>query len=192
MLRAFLIVLVGAWLAMGASMVPSVAAETLLDAAKEDLRHQKLSPDQQEQIEDKAVEHMVDRFALFTSCQPINITIEDLNSAGKKLGLTKADIQTNVESRLRAARIYTNKHSPYHLYLHIVVAVVGQDFYIHVEFRKLLFDLRYTELPGLAITWTEGMTDTHKGSGSYILSSLSQRLDRFIADYLQVNKEACK
>ena len=193
MLRGFLIVLVGVWLAMGAFMVPVMAAETLLDAVRKDHRYQKLSPDQQERIEDKALKHMLDRFDLFTNCEPMAIVVEDLSSAGKKLGLTNADIQANVESRLRAARIYTNQRTPH--YLHIVVSVIGRAFSIDVEFKKSLFDSLYTELQGGAGTWRDGITGTHggrgRGGGSYILSGLSQMLDRFIADYLRVNETAC-
>ena len=184
--------LFNAWLTIGAFLVPVVYAETLLDAVRKDPRYQALTPDQQEQIEDKAFEQMMDQFDLFANCQPLAVTVADASKTENKLGLTKADIQAAVESRLRGARLYTTKLAT--PYLRIGITIVGNAFSVHLQLIKRLSDDTYSQMYGLATTWEDGYTGTHGGGfggGSFILSSLSQLLDRFIADYLRINEAAC-
>ncbi len=183
--------LFSAWLAIGAFLVPVAYAETLLDAVRKDSRYQALTTDQQKQVEDKVFEQMVDQFLLFTNCQPLGVIVRE-NKEGDTLGLTKADIQAAVESRLRSARLYTPKFAIPHLDIGLVI--IGDAFSITMHLIKRLSDDTYSRMYGLAVTWRNGYTGTHGGGftgGNLILSSLSQLLDRFIADYLRVNEVAC-
>ena len=186
------LLLLSAWLAIGAFLVPVAHAETLLDAVRKDPRYQALTPDQQEQIDNKAIKQMMDKFDLFANCQPLAVTVTDASKTENKLGLTKADIQAAVESRLRGARLYTPKFAT--PYLRIGIMIVGNAFSVHLHLVKRLVDDTYSQMHGLATTWMDGFTGTHGGGsagGSFILSSLSQVLDRFIADYLRINEAAC-
>lgn len=132
-------------------------------------------------------------FELFTSCQPVSLVVESLGTDAEKIVLTRTDIINAVESRLRAARIYTDKSlQPY---ISIAVNVVGQAFSIDFQLHKALYD-RGIGLAGLAPTWSKVLTGTHGNrgyeSGSYILSLLSRLLDEFLAEYLRVNEKACE
>ena len=43
----------------------------------------------------------------------------------------------------------------------------------------------------LVTTWDAGFIGTHGGNSGYILSSLSQHLDRFLTECLRVNEAVC-
>lgn len=53
------------------------------------------------------VKDRVDRFRLWTGCQPVGLLVESLSESATEIGLTEESIQTLIRSRLRAARIYT-------------------------------------------------------------------------------------
>ena len=40
-------------------------------------------------------------------------------------------------------------------------------------------------------TWRIGTYGTHGGDAGYILQALSEKLDKFILEYLRVNESAC-
>ena len=40
--------------------------------------------------------------------------------------------------------------------------------------------------------WETGSYGTHGGDADYILQAVSERLDRFILEYLRVNETACR
>ena len=187
------------WATIGLFPVLAADAETLLDVVKDvvkqDPRSGTWTPEQQRQVEKGALDQIQDRFELFAGCSPVGVTVEKLSDDGKKIGLTVGDLQAAIESRLRAARIY-NANKPAVPYLRIVVVVQGPSFAATVSFRKLLVDQTHTQLPGPATTWVGGYVGTHGSrgheAGHFILSSLSQVMDRFIAEYLEINDSACQ
>ena len=48
------------------------------------------------------------------------------------------------------------------------------------------------EQSGYAATWETGNYGTHAGNAGYIMQIVSERLDRFILEYLRVNETACR
>ncbi len=73
----------------------------------------------------------IDRFALYTGCQPVGLIIEELPDDAANIGLTKQRMQTAVESRLRGAKIYEEKEesvNPDWAYLYVRVGVARQVF----------------------------------------------------------------
>ena len=48
----------------------------------------------------------IDRFELFTDCQPMGLVVEGVPPDASEIGLTRESIIAAVESRLRAARLY--------------------------------------------------------------------------------------
>ena len=133
----------------------------------------------------------LDRFQLYTNCKPVYTVVEGLPEIAKQLGLTRSDIQVTVESRLRAARIYTIEPGTPNLY--VAVRIVGVAFSINIELEKKFFDVSSNNF-GIASTWSKGMTGvigSGGGGANYIVGLLGQLLDRFVVDYLRVNEKAC-
>ena len=128
-----------------------------------------------------------DRFRLFNECEPMDLLVilED-DAAG--LGLTEGRVRTLAESRLRAARLFSDETVTYLL---VYVNVAGRAFSLAVEYRKLVYDAASQEL-GLSTTWSDGATGTHGGGGTFIVQSLSEALDGFVLEYLRVNEDACR
>ena len=129
----------------------------------------------------------VDRFALFTDCQPMGLVVEGLPPDASEIGLTRESIIAAVESRLRAARLYDAEAT--HL-LYVNVNVAGRAFSYSLELKKLVYDLS-SGTPFLAATWHTGATGTHGGNAGYILSGVSEAMDRFLVAFLRVNETAC-
>ena len=139
----------------------------------------------------------MERFRLFTSCQSMVTLVAPLGDDAAAISLTKAALQAAVESRLRAARLYTTLSPllfypgpPTHPSLSVRVHVVGLAFYISVQLEKYVTDA--SGLNDSAVTWESSVTGTHGRNASYIVSNLSELLDKFLADYLRVNEAACE
>ncbi len=94
------------------------------------------------------------------------------------------------ESRLRAARLDTEDWAKADLArLYVKVNVVGPAFNVLVQYNKFLTDA--FGAAGSAATWHSGDAGTLGGDASYIVSVLSQHLDKFLVAYLRVNEPAC-
>ena len=131
-----------------------------------------------------------DRFRLFADCGPMFLIVGGLSEDATKTGLTKESIQAAGESRLRSARLYIGANTAALQYLYIAVNVVGGGFSVGLEFSKWVFDsLSGEEL--YAVTWGADSTGTHGGDSGFLLSAVSQHLDKFLVEYLRVNEEAC-
>ena len=59
-----------------------------------------------------------------------------------------------------------------------------------MEYRKQVRDLASGEV-NVTTTWDTGATGTHGGDAAYIVSAVSEYLDRFLTQYLRVNEAAC-
>lgn len=129
-----------------------------------------------------------DRFKLWNSCGPMSLLVESLPEDATNIGLTKEAIVTSVRSRLRAARLYVSGVTPY---IYVNVNVVGRAFGIGIGYNKWVFDPASNE-EGMATVWTIGSTGTHGRNSNYIVSSVSQHIDKFIDEYFRVNEEACR
>ena len=129
-----------------------------------------------------------DRFRLFADCGPMGLVVEELNEDATKIGLTKESIQAAAESRLRSARLYNTNGDPY---LSIQVNVAGRGFSVRLEFRKWVSDPLSGE-EAYAATWKNGATGIAASGSGFILSTISQYLDRFLVEFLRVNEAACE
>lgn len=129
-----------------------------------------------------------DRFRLWNNCQPMDLSVESLSKGEVQIGLTKEKIEISVRSRLRAARLYDMSTVPF---LYVNVHVVGRAFSSSVEYNKIVTD-HATGEKSAAATWSTHGTGTHGGDAGYILSAIAEYMDRFIDEYLRVNKDACK
>ena len=129
---------------------------------------------------------------LFTGCAPMNLLVEELDSEDTRAtGLTTKAIENAAESRLRAARLFVPLEKQIDdQFLYIRVSIVGSAFSIKVELGRYLDNLGHG-IGGIAKVWDASSTGTHGGNGQYILGSVSQHLDEFIASYLRANEEHC-
>ena len=128
------------------------------------------------------------RFELFNECRPMYLIVEGLPPDAAAVDLTLERISTLAESRLRAARLFSDDLRRTYLYVNVTVA--GSAFSVRVEFHKRLFD-PVSDETWPARTWNEGTTGRHVGDGGYIMQTLSESLDRFLLEYLRVNEDSC-
>lgn len=138
----------------------------------------------------RSAEDRLARFQLYNGCQPFELLVEDYSSDEdyREIGLTGQAIQNLAESRLRAARLYTDTDSPQNLYINI--NVVGRAFGIDLDFRKIVYDPA-SDSRYYAASWSTGSTGTHGNDSGYILSNLSKHMDEFMVEYLRANEDAC-
>lgn len=132
-----------------------------------------------------------DRFQLCNACRPMELVVKDLSADAASIGLTMETLQAAAESRLRAARLYTEdlaKANGAHLYVN--VAVTRTAFSLLMEYRKHLHDPVSDEI-AIAVTWREGSTGGHGRDSGFLVQSLSEKLDKFLVEYLRVNEEDC-
>ena len=100
--------------------------------------------------------------------------------------VTGEAIRNAAEARLRSARMY-DRQATNTLYINFIV--VGPAFSLKVEFYKWVVD-EYGN-GGLGATWRVGFTGIHGENGDYILSNVSQFMDKFIVEYFRANDFAC-
>lgn len=133
----------------------------------------------------------VDRFGLLNECRPMKLAVEQQSDDAKKIGLTRERLRFAVESRMRSARLYADSSSEASAaFLHINVNVVRSAFMVNVAYWKRVWD-PVSEVLHSAVTWQSGSTGTHANDGGYIVQSLSEHVDRFLVEYLRVNKKDC-
>ena len=135
----------------------------------------------------------VDRFQLFTRCEPLDLVLENLDDDAANINLTAERMRILTESRLRAARLYDAEAS---MFLYVKVSVIANDprggpFLIHIGFGKLLYDI-VSDTAGSAETWEDTRIGMHDGDADFILQGLSELMDSFVLEYLRVNEAACE
>ena len=129
------------------------------------------------------------RFQFLNECKPMGLVVDPLPPDAAAIGITQDRIRTLAESRLRAARLFSDDLLPAHL--QVTVKVLRLAFAVDFRFNKLLYDPVSNEA-WPAATWGNGATGTHGGDGDYITQSLSRMMDRFLVEYLRVNEDACR
>jgi len=151
---------------------------------------------------------------LFKLCPPderMRLIVERRDEHATNANLAEAQIRNAAESRLRAAGLYDPDADPY-LYVNVNAGPPKTGsrhfpfFSIELAYYRLLLDRRILSivehqrpppldfarsLYGLAATWRIGSAG--QGDSSFILSSLSQDLDKFLVEYLRVrDSKACR
>ena len=135
-----------------------------------------------------AGESAEDRFGLFTHCGSLDLLVDDLDEETIAIGLSVEGIHVAMEKRLRSKGFHDKEADPY---LYVRVIVFEDAYSADVEFYKRLFDPD-SESVDWAATWYTGSIGTHGSDPDYIMSDLSELMDEFLAEYLRVNKPACK
>ena len=129
------------------------------------------------------------RFQLLNECKPMGLVVNPLPPGAAAISLTRERIRTLAESRLRAARLFSDDLLPAHLQVN--VKVLRLAFAVDFRFNKLLYDPVSNEA-WPAATWGNGATGTHAGDSDSIMQLLSEWMDQFLVEYLRVNEDACR
>ena len=122
----------------------------------------------------------------------VMVVVEDPGEEGKKIGLTKEDVERTVKLKLLSRGLRQVEKSPSGSYLYVRVSVASNAFHLLSRLRK--FSLHYG-IPldrGTGSTFIPGkqgyaVVGTHDGSKKFILDALEVTLDLFILDYLESN-----
>ena len=130
-----------------------------------------------------------ERFELWTDCQPmaLMIYVSDETEGGARL--TEESVRSAVESRLRAARLYSDDAD---VWLDVAVVRGGSGPYyggFSMTLRKVQFDLK-TRLRGPSVSWERNLR-VGVGPVEFVRSKIAEEMDEFLVDYLRVNDEAC-
>ena len=134
----------------------------------------------------------LDRFMLWNECRDVGLVVNDLPESVAAFGLDVDAIEVTARSRLRAARLYAEPRSVTGLsYLLVLVNAAGPAFNISLEYLKPVIDI-VTMREGRARFWSTGETGLHGKNPQYLLSSVAELSDRFIDEYLRVNRDACE
>ena len=131
---------------------------------------------------------------LYTACAPMDIVIESLNPEySQHTGLTEKAVLNAVESRIRTARLFAatiDQDRDRDQYLYVRVAIFNNAFSIRVALYRFVKDIGYG-LSSYVAVWERATVGTHGNNGQYILGSVSEFMDHFLAAYLRVNEEHC-
>lgn len=123
----------------------------------------------------------------------LEILVEGLPSDARKIGLTRKQIETKCELRLRQAGIIpTDITDPYKgVALCVSISVVNQAFSIRLSLNRLVYfevmEKFYSK--NLVPTWESEILGTHGGKSRLIIDSLDGLLDKFLNEYLKVNQK---
>ena len=130
-----------------------------------------------------------DCFDLWLACRPFRYFVSVSGGV-----VTQERVENAVESRLRAARLYSsNSFNGGYLFVSIVMTPDGpvRATAIHLEFNKALFD-RLTSRAGIAMSYDLLRVLRHGSSrADAVMESVAGLLDEFVNDYLRVNEPAC-
>ena len=119
----------------------------------------------------------------------VKIGIEQLNEAGKKIGLTEERIRTRCELRLRQYGLepvpVSDQKSEF---VYLGIHVVGLAYHTWVEFgRPVVFNSGKNLYTTSGKTWFRSETGTHGGDSEFILRGLDSLLDELLNEYLKAN-----
>ncbi len=140
---------------------------------------------------------LTDEQKALVGLQGVRVSAEFVEPEAERLGLTKAQIQTDVELRLRKAgvRIITEEEwlKKPGGFLYVAVDTQFREdppivvYSIRVEFKELVRPTRGGDTL-LASTWLRGgMGSVGKSKIAMIRGALGDQVDQFINDYLAAN-----
>lgn len=141
-------------------------------------------------LEDALMDLEIERFELFNRCRPMRLLVEGLPDEARAIGLTKKALNDTTENRLSTAGLFTkNPLEASWTNLYVNVNLVGAAFSVSVEYRKNVIDDFGHDHS--AVTWKSRATGTHTGDSDFIVAAISEKIDKFLVEYLRVNKAAC-
>ena len=142
----------------------------------------------------RSLDERHDRFNLYSACSPMHLSVGALSADAVALGLSADEVAAPARTRLREARLYVEDRQahPFHPTLIVTVAVEGQGAATSVEFAKHLIDPLTAETGFVATTWDQRIVGTHGGEAPVLTREVARLTDRFVAEYLRVNRADCR
>ena len=130
----------------------------------------------------------LDRFQLFTKCDPVFPRVSVERSSPYVEDLEDADLEDVVHAGLRNAGLLSEEEGPPFLY--VTVGILHWAYVARVELMKEVTD-PLTKLGGAATTWREYRYGIHSGDPGFVISSLSNAFNTFLDEYIRVNDLYC-
>ena len=130
------------------------------------------------------------RFQLFNNCEQMSLSVQFMSkdSAIANIDDIEDRIQTMAESRLRAARLFTDSASNN---LSLGLTVSGPAFSAYMHYAKPLYDA-VSGLTYRSPSWLFQVgSGTHGGNAEGVLQMVSEAIDLFVLEYLRVNDSVC-
>lgn len=136
-----------------------------------------------------------DRFRLWNECKGVYFKLEtNINNKGNFLmELTYDEVAVTARSRLRGAGIYLGeerKAKKGESYVFVRISTLDEAFAIYVSFHKEMVD-NISGLTGYGGVWGQTSIGLHYGREDYVINRLGNMVDKFIDEYLRVNREVC-
>ena len=107
------------------------------------------------------------------------------------IGLTKEAVVAALEYRLRTAWLYGSGPGLVYQSLFVTVHVAGPALGVEVAFIKLVRGPS-SDAAGWADTWVKSSIGTHGDDASYLVGSVSRKVDRFLVEFLRKNESSCE
>ena len=130
--------------------------------------------------------HLDDNLIAF--CNPIKIDVSVAKKDAPAVTLSDGAMENAVESRLRAANLYSKFAEQV---LSVRIVIVGSAFSVRVKLSRWAAHTGFG-YAGWVTVWNLGNVGTHGDDGQYIAGVLPEILDRFITEYLRHNEEWCR
>lgn len=119
----------------------------------------------------------------------LSLVIEDVDPEAETDGLTRRDLQAEVESQLRRAGIPVLPGTPEHLYVNVNAMKRDNGLYayaISVEFKQMLSLVREPQTTIIAPTWSVGAIGT---GGALRLHEVRAAVAALVDSFIQVYRE---
>ena len=123
-----------------------------------------------------------DRFKLYNLCAPIGMVVETLPGDALGRGLTEAQLEKLIASRLQAVDLYA-ADAP--TFLHVAVS----RYAVQLGYMKPVIDVASSETE--TIRTFSHSAEVRDGTAAGGILELSKLLDRFLVEYRRVNQPAC-
>ena len=130
--------------------------------------------------------------ATLRGIRAVAVVVEDTHADAQRDGLTRRQLQTDVEQRLRQAGIKVHNDAPGFLDVFVNTLKIESGFYayaIRVQFRQRVRMERNLKIAALASTWEAPSVVGTVGTRALrdVRGSVRDRVDEFINAYLEQN-----
>lgn len=130
--------------------------------------------------------------ATLKGIKAVAVVVEDTHATAERDGLTRKQLQTDVEQRLRQAGITVDNEAPGVLAVYVNTLKIESGFYayaIRVQFRQRVRMERNLTIAALASTWEASSVVGTVGTRALrdVRGSVRDRVDQFIKAYLEQN-----
>jgi hypothetical protein len=130
--------------------------------------------------------------ATLKGIKAVAVAVEDTNADAERDGLTRNQLQTDVEQRLRRAGITLDNDAPGILAVFVNTLKIESGFYVYairVQFRQRVRMERNLKIAALASTWEAPSVVGTVGTRALrdVRGSVRDRVDQFINAYLEQN-----